>query len=358
MRRALSGHVESRRFVQSRGSEIVTFATTAVNVDGQLSGANPEPAASPFPVAILAGSANPGLARRVESALAIRFAASTAERFPDGEVSVRIEESVRGYEVVLLQPTSPPVNDHLIELLATADACRRAAAERIVAVIPYFGYARSDRRDGRRTPIMGSLLADLMERSGISHVITLDLHTRAVEGFFRIAVDNLTAVPSLADTLRALVPSDAVIVSPDVGASHLADRYATILGLPVAICYKQRLGGDHVSISRVTGDVAGRPCVIVDDMITTGGTIVECVRALRAAKALPDITVAATHAVLVPGALGRISAAGVRTLIVTDSVRATGDSAKELRPIVVSVGPLIATAIRRLLDGGSLRQFV
>ncbi|MGZ3544206.1 MAG: ribose-phosphate diphosphokinase [Gemmatimonadaceae bacterium] len=335
----------------------MAFATTAINVEGQRAGIAPEAAASPFPAALLAGSANPRLARRVESALAIRFAACTAERFPDGEVSVRIDESVRGLEVVLLQPTSPPVNDHLIELLAMADACRRAAAERIVAVIPYFGYARSDRRDGRRTPIMGSLLADLLERSGIGHVITLDLHTPALEGFFRIAVDNLTAVPVLADSLRPRVPSDAVIVSPDVGASHLADRYATILGLPVAVCYKQRLDGDHVSISRVTGDVAGRPCVIIDDMITTGGTIVECVRALRAANALPDITVAATHAVLVPGALSRISAAGVRSLIVTDSVGATRDSVKELRPIVVSIAPLIATAIRRLLEGGSLREF-
>jgi len=334
----------------------MAVATKAVNVEGQGAWIAAGPAPSPFPAALLAGSANPSLAKHVESALAIRLAACTTERFPDGEVSVRIDESVRGLEVVLLQATSPPVNDHLIELLAMADACRRAAAARIVAVIPYFGYARSDRRDGRRTPIMGSLLADLMERAGIDHVITLDLHTPAVEGFFRIAVDNLTAVPALADTLRARVPPAAVIVSPDVGASHLADRYATILGLPVAICYKHRTGGDHVSISRMTGDVAGRSCVVIDDMITTGGTIVECVRVLRAANALPDITVAATHAVLVPGALRRIAAAGVRTLIVSDSVWVTADPVKELCPIVVSVAPLIATAIRRLLDGGSLRE--
>ena len=330
----------------------MAVATTPVNVERQLAWTAAGPAPSPFPAALLAGSANPRLANRVERALAIRLAACTTERFPDGEVFVRIDESVRGLEVVLLQPTSPPVNDHLIELLAMADACRRAAAARIVAVIPYFGYARSDRRDGRRTPIMGSLLADLMERAGIGHVITLDLHTPAVEGFFRIAVDNLTAVPVLADTLRALVPSDAVIVSPDLGASHLADRYATILGLPVAICHKHRTSGNHVSISRVTGDVAGRPCVVIDDMITTGGTIVECVRTLRAANAMPDITVAATHAVLVPGALRRIASAGVRKLIVSDSVGITGEPVKELRPIVVSVAPLIATAIRRLLDGG------
>jgi len=345
-----------RSFVQSLEGKAMAVATTPVNVDRQLAWAAAGPAPSPFPAALLAGSANPRLANRVERALAIRLAACTTERFPDGEVFVRIDESVRGLEVVLLQPTSPPVNDHLIELLAMADACRRAAAARIVAVIPYFGYARSDRRDGRRTPIMGSLLADLMERAGIGHVITLDLHTPAVEGFFRIAVDNLTAVPVLADTLRARVPSDAVIVSPDLGASHLADRYATILGLPVAICHKHRISGNHVSISRVTGDVAGRPCVVIDDMITTGGTIVECVRTLRAANAMPDITVAATHAVLVPGALRRIASAGVRKLIVSDSVGVTGEPVKELRPIVVSVAPLIATAIRRLLDGGSLRE--
>jgi ribose-phosphate pyrophosphokinase len=334
----------------------MAIATTPVHREQPSAEKEVGPAPSPFPPVLLAGSGNPDLAQRVARALVMRIAASTTERFPDGEVFVRIDESVRGREVVFMQPTSPPVNDHLIELLAIADACRRAAAARIVAVIPYFGYARSDRREGRRMPIMASLLADLIERAGIEHVLTLDVHTPALEGFFRVAVDNLTAVPLIAETLRTRVPSDAVIVSPDVGATRLANRYATILGLSVAICHKHRTSGTDVSISGVTGDVAGRSCVLIDDMITTGGTIVEAIRALRAANARPDIIVAATHPVLVPGAIRKIAAAGVRDLIVTDSTPFADDATTTLRPLTVSVAPLIATAIRRLLEGGSLRE--
>ena len=335
----------------------MAIATTPVNASRQPAGISTAPAPASLSAVVLAGSANPPLAQGVERALAIQLAACTTERFPDGEVMVRIDESVRGLEVVLLQPTSPPVNDHLIELLAMTDACRRAAAARIVAVIPYFGYARSDRRDGRRMPIMGSLLADLMERAGINHVITLDVHTPAVEGFFRVPVDNLTAVPVLADALRPRVPANAVIVSPDVGATRLANRYATLLGLPVAICHKHRTSGTEVSVTRIIGDVSGRPCVIVDDMITTGGTVAECLRALRQAGAAANAIVAATHAVLVPGALTKLAAAGVQELIVTDSIAlAPAADLNTLRTAVVSVAPLIATAIRRLLAGGSLRE--
>jgi ribose-phosphate pyrophosphokinase len=312
---------------------------------------------SPVPAILLSGSANPGLTEAVERSLGCRFMATTCEMFPDGEVSARVDESVRGFEVVVLQPTSAPVNDHLVELLAIVDACRRAAATRIVAVVPYFGYARSDRRDGRRTAIMARLVADLMERAGIDHVITIDVHTPALEGFFRVPVDNITAVPVLADSLRSRVLPNAVIVSPDVGATRLANRYAMLLGLPVAICQKQRISGTEVSVKRIIGDVSGRPCVIVDDMITTGGTVVECLRALREAGAPSNAIVAATHAVLVPGAMKKLSAAGVQELVVTDSIaQATATESSPLRTAVVSVAPLIATAIRRLLAGGSLRE--
>lgn len=307
-------------------------------------------------VTLVAGSASRRLASLVERELALRFAGCTIERFPDGEVSVRVDEPVRGRDVILLAATSPPVNDHLVELLAIADACRRADAARIVALVPYFGYARSDRRDGRRTPIMASLVADLIERAGIDHVVTTDVHTPALEGFFRIPVDNLTAVPVLAAWLRARASRDAVIVAPDVGALRLANRYATELDLPVAVCHKRRLGGAEVSVGRITGEVAGRPCVIVDDMISTGGTIAESVRALKDAGALPDPLVAATHAVLAPGALDRIAAAGVRAMVVTDSIEPRDAASAPFDPEVVSIAPLLATAIRRLLDGGSLRE--
>lgn len=308
---------------------------------------------------LIAGSASHSIAALIERDLARRFAAATIERFPDGEVSVRLEEPVRGEEVILLAATAPPVNDHLVELLALADACRRADAARIVAVIPYFGYARSDRRDGRRTPIMASLVAELVQRAGIDHVVTVDVHTPALEGFFRIPVDNLTAIPALASALAERLTKaagNAVIVAPDVGAVRLANRYATKLELPVAVCHKRRLGGAEVGISRITGDVAGRRCIIVDDMISTGSTIVESVRVLNEAGAIPEHIVAATHAVLVPGALDMIADAGVAELLVTDSIEPRGDLTTRLVPTIVSIAPLIVTAIRRLLDGGSLRE--
>lgn len=311
---------------------------------------------APLATTILAGSASAHLAHAVEPHLDVRLAACTAERFPDGEVSVRLDEAVRGSDVILLAATAPPVNDHLVELLALADACRRADAARIVAVMPYFGYARSDRRDGRRTPIMASLVAELIERAGVDHVVTVDVHTPALEGFFRIPVDNLTALNLLSAALRSRVPDDAVIVAPDLGALRLANRFANTLDLPVAVCHKRRLGGAEVSISRVTGDVKGRRCIVVDDMISTGGTIVEAVRALEQAGALPGAIVAATHAVLVPGALDKIAAAGVRNLLVTDSIEPRGEPAARLSPAVVSIAPLLATAIRHLLRGGSLRE--
>lgn len=299
------------------------------------------------------------MAAFVERDLGRRFAAATIERFPDGEVSVRLEEPVRNEEVILLAATAPPVNDHLVELLGLADACRRAGAERIVSVIPYFGYARSDRRDGRRTPIMASLVAGLAEHAGIGHVVTVDVHAPALEGFFRVPVDNLTAVPTLAAALAeplSHAAGNAVVVAPDLGALRLANRYATALGLPVAVCHKRRLGGAEVSIGRITGDVAGRQCLIIDDMISTGGTIVESARALNEAGAAPDHIVAATHAVLVPGALDRIEAAGVRALLVSDSIASQANAGALLHPAVISIAPLVAGAIRRLLAGGSLRE--
>ena len=314
-----------------------------------------QPPSAATPVVLFAGSASLELASEVEPAVGMRFGACTAERFPDGEVFVRLDEPVRGREVIILQATCAPVNDHLVELLTLADACRRAAAARIVAVVPYFGYARSDRRDGRRTPITASLVAALMQTAGIDQVVVLDVHTPAIEGFFHVPVDNLTAVPLLARALGDSVSRDAVVVAPDLGAVRLANRYALALDLPTAVCHKQRTSATEVTVSRITGDVRGRPCIIVDDMIATGSTIEESVRALRQAGALPDITVAATHAVFVPGALEKMSAAGVRRLVVTDSIPA-GARTVRLQPQVVSIAPLLASAIRRVLEGGSLRE--
>ncbi|HEX7120959.1 MAG TPA: ribose-phosphate diphosphokinase [Gemmatimonadaceae bacterium] len=305
---------------------------------------------------LLTGSANRPLAEAIGRELGLSLGACTIGRFPDGEVMVRLEESIRGRQVVVVQPTSPPVDQHLMELLALTDACQRAAAARVIAVVPYFGYARSDRREGRRTPVMASLVADLMRTAGIGELVLLDVHASAVEGFFRGPVDAITAVPVLAAALKPRLPRDAVIVAPDLGATRLASRYAEHLQCAAAVCHKQRSGPDEVAVRRITGDVEGRPCLIVDDMITTGATIVESVRALGEAGALPGIMVAATHAVLAPGALAAIAASGVRELVVTDSIAPREAPPDTLRCEVVTVAPLLALAVRRLLEGGSLRE--
>lgn len=305
---------------------------------------------------LFAASASRDLARSIGQYHDLVFSHCSTDRFPDGEVSVVLDEPVRNREVIILQATSAPVNDHLMELLALVDACRRAAAARIVAVIPYFGYARSDRRDGRRTPITASLVAALLQTAGVNHVVTLDIHTPAIEGFFHVPVDNITAAPVLASALRELTTRDSVVVAPDLGGVKLASRYAFLLDLPSAVCHKQRISPTEVSVTRITGDVRGRPCVIVDDMISTGTTIEQSVRALLHAGALPEITVAATHGVFVAGAIEKMAEAGVRRLLVSDSIASLSPKATSLEPTLVSVAPLLADAIHRLTDGRSLRE--
>ena len=305
---------------------------------------------------LFAASASGDLARSIAQRHDLAFSHCSTDRFPDGEVSVVLDEPVRNREVIILQATSAPVNDHLMELLVLVDACRRAAAARIVAVIPYFGYARSDRRDGRRTPIAASLVASLLQTAGVNHVVTLDIHTPAIEGFFHVPVDNITAAPVLANALREWATPDSVVVAPDLGGVKLASRYASLLDLPTAVCHKQRISPREVSVTRITGDVRGRPCVIVDDMISTGTTIEQSVRALLHAGALPEITVAATHAVFVAGAVDKVAKAGVRRLVVSDSIAIPSPSATSLTPTVVSVAPLLADAIHRLIEGRSVRE--
>lgn len=301
---------------------------------------------------LFAGRANPALATAIARDLGVEPGACTIEQFPDGEIGVQLGASVRGKTVFLLQPTSPPVNDHLVELLVLADACRRAAAALIIAIVPYFGYARSDKRQGRRTSITARAVAELLETLGITHVVTVDVHAAQMEGFFHIPIDNLTAVPLLCAALHHQIPADAVVVAPDLGAVRLATDYSARLGVPTVICHKQRVSGTQVKVARLVGDVRERTCIIIDDMITTGGTIAECARALREAGARDDLFVAATHGVLVPGARERLAACGVRDIVVTDTVAAHDT---EVLPVhIVSVAPLLADAVRHLAAGESL----
>lgn len=295
-----------------------------------------------------AGPANPALASAVAGELGVPTAPCEFSTFPDGEVSVDIGTSVAGRNVVLLQPTSPPVNDHLLELLSFTDACRRASAASVAIVMPYFGYARSDRRQGRRVPISASMVAELMRAVGVHHLITLDVHSPQIEGFFRIPVDDCSAVPVLADALERHVTDRSVVVAPDLGAARLAGAYGKRLALPVAVVHKLRESATAVTSTGVTGDVRGRSCIIVDDMITTGGTIESAIRALREAGADPTVAVAATHGVLIDAAWERLARAGVAELVMTDSVVVRAREVLATR--IVSVAALLADQLGRLTD--------
>ena len=302
---------------------------------------------------VFAGSANPGLAQAVTARMGITPGRCFVERFPDGETSVRIDESVRGKDVYLLQPTCPPVNDHLMELLVFADACRRAAAARIHAVVPYFGYARADKRHCRREPITASMVALLMRAAAIDHVVTVDLHTDQIEGFFPGPFDTLTAVPTLCAALRPDLPPRAVVVAPDAGRVKLATEYATRLDLPLAVLHKRRESGSRTAVTHLVGEVDGHTCVLIDDMISTGGTLLAAVAALRADGAT-GFRVAATHGLFLRGALQRLGEAGVERVLVTDTVPQAEPAGGVLR--VESVAPLLADAVRRLAANQSLGE--
>jgi ribose-phosphate pyrophosphokinase len=301
---------------------------------------------------ILAGTANPVLAAAIARELGMQVGACALDRYPDGEVFVQLLEPVRRKEVFLVQPTSPPVNDHLVELLALADACRRAAAARITAIVPYFGYARADKRHGRREPITGRVVADLLQTIGVAHVVTVDLHTPQIEGFFHTPVDSLTAVPTLCRALHKRLPPDVVVVSPDVGRAGMAALYAQCLGAPVIVLHKRRQSGAETEVTHVVGDVSSRACLIVDDIISTGSTVAQSVEALLRAGALPKILVAGTHGLLLPGARRKLSHPAVREVFVTDTVHVSEPDWPRLH--VVSIAPLIAGALERFLADGSI----
>lgn len=303
---------------------------------------------------IFAGTANPELARRIAAELSVEPAGCEIERFPDGELTVRLQESVRRREVFIVQPTSPPVNDHLVELLTFVDACRRASASRITAVVPYFGYARGDKRLCRREPITAGMVATVLQAAGVDHLLTADLHTPQIEGFFRIPVDTLTAVPALCTALRERLPDGFTVVSPDAGRVRLATEYAHRLEAPLVVLHKQRLSGTDTRATHLVGDVEGRHCLIVDDMISTGGTLLQTIAALKRAGSAPEFTVAATHGLLLNDAVERLADHGVQRLAVTDTIAPARRAGR--KPMIVSVATLFAEAIRRLRADGSLED--
>jgi ribose-phosphate pyrophosphokinase len=295
---------------------------------------------------IAAGSGNPKLADAAAERLGLSVCASTLERFPDTELYAEIEQSVRGCDVYLVQPTGPPVDAHLMELVFLADACRRAGAARVTGVVPYFGYARQDRRARGREAVGGRLAVDLLWSAGLDRVVAVDLHTTSLEGFFAFPLEHLTAIPLLANAVEDKTSGNSVIVSPDLGGVKLAESYGALLRRPLAVAHKIRLSGKEVEVHGIVGDVAGRAPIIVDDMISTAGTVEAAARAVLKAGCLPEITVVATHALLVGPAIARLSALPLKRIVVTDSLPTPEHGGLPLT--TVSLAPLLAETISRL----------
>jgi ribose-phosphate pyrophosphokinase len=307
-------------------------------------------------VILLSGSANPALAQKVADQVGPHLAACVLERFPDGELHVEIRESVRGQRVYILQPTSPPVEEHLFEILLLADACRRAGAAHLTAVMPYFGYARHDRRAVGRDAIAARVAADVLAACRIDDVVVVDLHSRAAEGFFSLPAQHLSAAPLMADAVRTSTVEQAVLVAPDLGAVKLAERYSRILNLPVATIHKTRLSGREVKVHQLIGDVRDRLPIIVDDMLSTGGTVAAAVRALLAAGCRPDITAVVTHGLFAHPAEEVLRNLPIARLVTTDSVAPRADMG--LPVTVVTLTALLGDVVKRLDRNESLGDLI
>ncbi|HEY7745909.1 MAG TPA: ribose-phosphate pyrophosphokinase [Desulfuromonadales bacterium] len=296
---------------------------------------------------IFSGNSNIPLAREICGHLSVPLGSAKVKNFSDGEIMVEIGENVRGRDVYIIQSTCAPTNTNLMELLVMTDALKRASAARITAVIPYFGYARQDRKVAPRTPITSKLVADLIATAGIHRVLTIDLHAGQIQGFFNIPVDHLYAAPVMLDEIRARFTERVVVVSPDAGGTERARAFAKRLDAGLAIIDKRRSGPNVSEVMHIIGDVAGEVCIIVDDMIDTAGTLCQAAKALKE-KGAREIYACATHAVLSGPALERINESCLEAVVVTNSIP-LDDKAKACPKLrVLSVAELLAEAIRRI----------
>ena len=268
---------------------------------------------------IFSGNSNPALAAEIAESLNVSLGRAEVGRFPEGECKVKISDNIRGADVFILQSTCPPVNDNLVELLVMIDAARRASARRITAVIPYFGYARQDRKDQPRVPITAKLVANLITEAGADRVLTMDLHAQQIQGFFDIPLDHLMALPVLVEHFKALKIPDLAICTADVGGIKGAWKFAEKLNAPLAIVDKKRSGDTQVQALALIGEVAGKNIVIPDDMIATGGTLVNAAKFLRENGA-KDLYACGTHGVLSGGAVERIKTAGFKQVVMTNTI--------------------------------------
>ncbi|MHC4716517.1 MAG: ribose-phosphate diphosphokinase [Planctomycetota bacterium] len=303
---------------------------------------------------VFSGRAHPELSGHIAEYLGLSLGALHIDRFPDGEVMVKLEEDIRGRDVFFIQPTCPPANDNLMELLVFLDCARRASAERITAVIPYFGYARQDRKDEGRVPITAKMVANLISTAGADRVLTMDLHAAQIQGFFDIPVDNLYAEPVLSRYYAEKHLGDLVLVSPDVGNAKRARVYAQRLGGDIAVIDKRRVSGEDVDTGTIIGEVAGKTVLMMDDMISTGGTVCGAAELCKE-RGAGQVYVGATHAVLCGPAIERIRAAPIDELVVTDTIPVPPATREALAKLtVLSVAELIGEAIHRIHNDESV----
>jgi ribose-phosphate pyrophosphokinase len=306
------------------------------------------------PIKLVAGNSNRPLAEAIGDYLKSPLTRCSVRRFADMEIFVEIQENVRGEDVFVIQSTSFPANDHLMELLIMVDALRRASARRITAVIPYFGYARQDRKTAARTPISAKLVANLITHAGVNRVLTVDLHAGQIQGFFDIPTDNLFGAPVIVrDIKERLGNGEKVVVSPDVGGEVRARAIAKRIDAPLAIVDKRRERAGESEVMHIIGDVAGRSCILVDDIVDSGGTLCNAADALLAQGA-KDVYAYITHGVLSGGAVSRVATSKLKELVITDSIQPV-EAVKAARNIrVISIGPLLGEAIGRTATESSV----
>jgi ribose-phosphate pyrophosphokinase len=307
-------------------------------------------------IKLICGSANTNLGQEIARILGTHLCDIRTSRFADTEIHVQIEESVRGQDVYIIQPTCPPVNEHLMEMLITIDACRRASARQITAIIPYYGYARQDHKSTGREPISAKLVADLITVAGADRVVSVDLHASPIQGFFNIPMDHLTAVPILARYFRKPEFTDLVIVAPDAGRTKLAEKYIDILQAPMAIMTKRRkgIGGKEVEFFNIMGDVKDKTAIIIDDVIASGSIVREADMLLKCGAR--EVYLSITHPVLVGPGIERLRQSSVKALVVTNTVPVPEEKMLGGKVKVLSIAPLLAKVIKNIHCNKSVSQ--
>jgi ribose-phosphate pyrophosphokinase len=304
-------------------------------------------------IRVFSGNANIELAEKICDALGVPLGKANVTTFSDGETRVEIDENVRGMDVFIIQSTCPPVNVTLMELLIMIDAMKRASADRITAVVPYYGYSRQDRKVAPRAPITAKLVADLITTAGANRVLSMDLHAGQIQGFFNIPVDNLFAKPVLLDYMKKKYKDNAVVVSPDTGGVERARSFGKRLGASLAIIDKRREGPNEAEVMNIIGNVEGKRVILLDDMIDTAGTVVQAASALKQAGAL-EVYASCTHPVLSGPALDRIEKSEIKEVLVTDTIPLS-DRAKKCKKIkVLSVSGILSEAVRRIYYNDSV----